>query len=221
MLNIKHFGGGLGWHPEILAGNANSVPDFPSRRSSCNNAIAIAIIKSHAWRDEAWISGERGEKRVRAIWYDRAMHACSQSDPLRSVRSVPLTSCILYKMPPVSTHHVLFSDTSLNTLKASLYASNKAFTRVRSATSASSSNSSSANRSGLYRLVTSRCCIASLEKLTWGISHLATCKIARTCQQVHDRFGNEVLNRLAGDAEVARDQGLDQSRLHLLLRRKL
>lgn len=65
-----------------------------------------------------------------------------------------------------STPYELFSDVSLNTLNASLYASNSALTLVRSVTKASSSNNSSANRSGLYKLVTRRCWIASREKFT-------------------------------------------------------
>lgn len=57
--------------------------------------------------------------------------------------------------------YVDFSVTSDSVLNASLYASNNAFTRVRSATSASSSFSRSPNRSGLYSDATSRfwtCC---------------------------------------------------------------
>lgn len=56
-----------------------------------------------------------------------------------------------------STVYELLSDTSLSTRNASLYASNNAFTRVRSVTRASSSCSNSGNKSGLYRDVTKRC----------------------------------------------------------------
>jgi hypothetical protein len=75
--------------------------------------------------------------------------------------------CVQYA-PSTLAHvsHVLFKLTSLRILNASLYASNSVLTLVRSATSASSSNSRSAKRSGLYSEVTRRCCIASREKST-------------------------------------------------------
>lgn len=80
------------------------------------------------------------------------------------VRDGPAATLMVNGMSQI---YELLSDTSLNTRNASLYASSNALTRVRSVTNASSSCSSSANRSGLYRDVTSRCCTASREKLTW------------------------------------------------------
>lgn len=66
------------------------------------------------------------------------------SCPLRPSRICP-SSCAMRYHPD----HELLSETSLKTLKASLYASNNALTRVLSDTNASSSNSKSAKRSGL------------------------------------------------------------------------
>ena len=82
------------------------------------------------------------------------------SDHPASFFQSPLPCCL----PNI---YELLRDTSARTLKASLYASNRAFTRVLSDTNASSSNSRSANKSGLYSDVTSLCWIASLEKLTY------------------------------------------------------
>ena len=75
---------------------------------------------------------------------------------------------LLLPTPPfcLPSIYELFRDTSARTLNASLYASNRALTRVLSDTNASSSNSRSANKSGLYSDVTSLCWIASREKLT-------------------------------------------------------
>ena len=56
-----------------------------------------------------------------------------------------------------------FKLTSESVLNASLYASKRAFTLVRSATSASSSFNSSANNSGLYSVATSRFCTSFVE----------------------------------------------------------
>jgi hypothetical protein len=115
----------------------------------------------------------------------------------------------------------LFNDTSLSTLNASLYASSKALTLVLSVTSASSSKSNSANKSGLYRDVTSLCWMASLEKFTYKSSASSPSHSKVTYQKMHDGLWDEIFDSLADDPKVAGNERSDQVGLHLLPRRQV
>lgn len=100
----------------------------------------------------------------------------------------------------------LLSETSLSTRKASLYASRSALTRVRSVTRASSSNSSSAKRSGLYSEVTRRCWIASREKFTCVPQRVLGKTEGLTYEQMHYGLWDKILYCLSSNPKIAGNQ---------------